>query len=152
MSERIPFSNVPEGLMSAMLQLEKYVNNNGFSTALLELIRLRVSQINGCAYCIDMHYKEALAADLQPVRLYSLPVWREAPYYSEDERAILAWTEALIARDGSDLQILYHKLSAHFSQSQIANLTVSISQINAWNILAKSFGFTPGAYVAGSHA
>lgn len=151
MSARISFSSIPNGLMPAMLQVEKYVNNSGLATRLLELIRLRASQINGCAYCIDMHYQEALAADEQPLRLYSLPVWRDTPYYTPAERAVLAYLEALVGRDGSDVQSLFEALREHFSQDEVANLTVAISQINGWNILAKAFGFVPGSYVVGSH-
>ena len=89
MTVRIPFPHVPKDLISAMMQLENYVNSCGFSTRLLELIRFRVSQINGCAYCIDMHYKEALAAGEDPLRLYSLSVWRDTDFYDTKEQAAL---------------------------------------------------------------
>lgn len=151
MQTRIPFAKVPQDLMGAMMAVENYVNRNGFDIKLLELMRLRVAQINGCAYCIDMHFKEGLHHDEKLERLYSLPAWRDAPFYTPKERAVLAWAEAvtLPAAEG-DLDALYQALLDHFNQEQVANLTIAVVQINSWTRLAKTFGFEAGHYRAGA--
>lgn len=152
MSLRIPFPHVPKDLMAVMMQVENYVNSRGFSTRLLELLRLRTSQINGCAYCIDMHYKEAVAAGEEPLRLYSLAVWRDTDFYDAKEQAALAWCEAITAIHRSELMDnLFAEMQRHFTDTEIACLTLAIAQINSWTRLAKSFGFLPGRYQAGGH-
>ncbi len=152
MTTRIPFPQVPEDLIAAMMQLENYVNSCGFSTRLLELLRFRVSQINGCAYCIDMHYKEALAAGEDPLRLYSLSVWRDTDFYDTKEQAALAWCEAVTSiHDNSLSDDLFIKMQQYFKDAEIAHLTLAITQINSWTRLTKSFGFAPGRYQAGGH-
>ena len=152
MAVRIPFLHVPKDLITAMIQVENYVNSCGFSTRFLELLRLRTSQINGCAYCIDMHYKEAIAAGEEPLRLYSLSVWRDTDFYDVKEQAALAWCEAVTVIHGDNLtDILFAEMQRHFSDTEIANLTLAITQINSWTRLAKSFGFAPGRYQAGAH-
>ena len=152
MTTRIPFPQVPEDLIAAMMQLENYVNSCGFSTRLLELLRFRVSQINGCAYCIDMHYKEALAAGEDPLRLYSLSVWRDTDFYDTKEQAALAWCEAVTSLHDNNLaDDLFADMRQYFKDAEIAHLTLAITQINSWTRLAKSFGFAPGRYQAGGH-
>lgn len=152
MSARIPFSHVPKDLMATMMRVESYVNSRGFSVRLLELLRLRASQINGCAYCIDMHYKEAIAAGEEPLRLYSLSVWRDTEFYDAKEQAALAWCEAVTSIHGRDLSDnLFAAMQRHFKEDEIADLTFAITQINSWIRLAKSFGFPPGHYQAGGH-
>ena len=149
---RIAFSEVPEGIIKSMMAIEKYLATTGLEVLLLELLRLRASQINGCSYCIDMHYKEALAAGDVALRLYSLSAWRETPYYNERERVALAFTEALtnVSKDGVS-DALYQAVAKVFTQEEIANLTMAVAQINSWNRLVASFRFTPGQYTAGSH-
>lgn len=152
MTVRIPFPHVPKDLMAAMMQVENYVNACGFSTRLLELLRFRTSQINGCAYCIDMHYKEAIAAGEEPLRLYSLPVWRDTDFYDAKEQAALAWCEAITAiHDNKLTDNLFAEMQRHFKDTEVAHLTLAIIQINSWTRLAKSFGFAPGLYQAGGH-
>lgn len=152
MSNRISFSEVPKGVFEGLMSGEKYVNETGISHKLLELIRFRASQLNGCAYCIDMHFKEAIAADEEPQRLYSASAFREAEFYTEQEKAILDWTEKLtLMSQQSDLDESFSVLSGFFSKEAIANITMAIIQINSWNRLAKSCGFPAGSYQPGGH-
>ena len=152
MAVRIAFNYVPKDLISAMMQVENYVSSCGFSARFLELLRFRVSQLNGCAYCIDMHYKEAIAAGETPLRLYSLCVWRDTDFYDSKEQAALAWCEAVTAVHGNDsIDDLFVVMQQHFNDIQIADLTLTITQINAWTRLARSLGFSPGHYQAGAH-
>ena len=152
MPARIPFPDVPAGLMSVMMAVENYIKNMDLGPALLELMRLHVSQLNGCAYCIDMHYKEAIAAGEQPVRLYSLSVWPSTSLYDEKESAVLAWAEAVtLLTEDKISDELFEKMRRIFTQEQLANLTLAVVQINSWNRLAKSFAFEPGHYRPGKH-
>lgn len=152
MAVRIAFSHVPKDLMATMMHVENYVNSRGFSVRLLELLRLRTSQINGCAYCIDMHYKEAIAAGEEPLRLYSLSVWRDTDFYDAKEQAALAWCEAVTSIHNYNLtDNLFIEMQQHFTDDEIAHLTLTITQINSWTRLAKAFGFPPGRYQAGGH-
>jgi len=150
---RLNFEQIPEDLMSSMLGVEKTVNKAGFEQSLLELVRYYVSQINQCAYCMDMHYKEAIAAGETVQRLHSVMVWRETAYYTEQERAVLAWTESvtLISQASAEQQFLFENLCEYFDLEDIANLTLAITQINSWTRLAKSFGFEAGSYEVGQH-
>lgn len=147
MTTRIPFQLVPGDLVLTMMQVEKYVNSCSFSPRFLELLRLRVSQINGCAYCIDMHYKEGIAAGEEPIRLYSLSVWRDMDFYNPKEQTALAWCEAVTSiHENNPLDDLFAGMQQHFDDNEIAHLTLVITQINSWTRLAKSFGFLPGYY------
>jgi len=147
MTTRVGFSEIPKGLMSTMLEAESYINSAGFDIKLLELIRLCVSHINQCAYCIDMHFKEAISTGEDLQRLYSLPVWRDTSYYSTKEQACLAWAEYLTRPYAEyDEQGLFENLLSFFNKENIANLTLVIIQINAWNRLMKSFGIEAGHY------
>jgi AhpD family alkylhydroperoxidase len=135
----IPFEVAP-GALKPMVELEKALKNSGLEHSLIELVKTRASQINGCAYCIHMHTKDARASGETEERLYLLSVWRESPLYSERERAALAWTEALTlvaethARDED-----YALLDAHFTPVEQVNLTLLIGAINTWNRLAIGF-------------
>ena len=145
--ERITYKDVPAGLTQVMLQVQHYVDNSGLDLKLLELLRFRISQINSCAYCLDMHYKEAMHAGEDPLRLISVSAWRETPYYSEAEQAALTFAETLThmpAEEHSD--DIHEELSKYFSKAEIANLTAAIITINMWNRLVRSFGTTPGKY------
>lgn len=136
----------PQGL-AAFRHLQAYVDQCGLEASLLELVKTRASQINGCAYCIDMHTKDARAAGESEQRLYALSVWHEAPFYSERERAALAWTEALThIADGSIEDELYEEVRQHFSEKEIADLSLAVIAINGWNRLAIPFRTPVGSY------
>lgn len=134
-----PYSAAPD-MMQAMLNLEEVVRHSGLEHSLIELVKTRASQINGCAYCIHMHTRDARAHGESEERLYLLDAWRESPLYSERERAALAWTEALtlVAKThapDSD----YQALQAHFSEAEQVKLSLLIATINAWNRIAIGF-------------
>ena len=136
----------PEGFR-AMLRLEQHVRSSGLESRLLHLVKLRASQINGCAYCIDMHSKDALAEGESEQRLHGLVAWRETPYYSERERAALAWTEALtlVHRQPVD-DDLFAAVSAEFDPAELTELSLAVVAINGWNRLAIAFATIPGTY------
>jgi AhpD family alkylhydroperoxidase len=152
MSERIAYAKVtPEGYR-AMAGLERYVRESGLEPSLLELVKLRASQINGCAYCIDMHWKDARARGESEQRLYGLMAWRESPYYSERERAALAWTEAVtLIADSHVPDDLYEEVRQYFNETELVNLTLALVAINGWNRLAISFRTEPGTYQPTRH-
>lgn len=131
----------------AMLQLEQYVRGSGINPTLLELIKIRASQMNGCAFCIDMHTKDARHQSETEQRIYALNSWRETPFFTFEERAALAFTEAvtLIATDHVS-DALYQEVSQYFSPEQIANLLMAIVTINAWNRIAIATRTVPGTY------
>jgi len=130
-----------------MLGLEQYLHDCGLEESLLHLIKLRASQINGCAYCIDMHWKDLRSIGESEQRLYSLDAWREGPFYTDRERAALAWTEALtLITNGHVPDAVYEEVSPHFSEQELSNLTFAIATINAWNRLAISSRTVPGGY------
>jgi len=136
----------PEGI-AALLGLESYVRRCGLDAPLLELLRTRASQINGCAYCIDMHTKDARAQGEIEQRLYALPAWRETPFYSERERAALAWTEALTKIADNGVPDEDYKLARkQFTERELVDLSLAIIAINGWNRLAIPFHTPPGTY------
>jgi AhpD family alkylhydroperoxidase len=147
MQPRIEYSKAAPGAVKAMLDLEKYVRQSGLETPLLELVRLRASQINGCAYCLDMHTKDARAEGETEQRLYALSAWRETPFYSERERAALEWTEAVteIGKDHVPDEI-FERTRRHFSERELIDLTLAVIAINAWNRLSIAFRAVPGSY------
>jgi AhpD family alkylhydroperoxidase len=149
MKERIAQANVPQDAMKAMYGMESYVRRSGIEKSLLELIKLRASQINGCAYCIDMHWKDARAAGETEQRLYMLDAWREAPFYSDRERAALEWTEAVTLVASTHVpDEIYEHVRTQFGEEELAKLTFAVITINAWNRLAISFRSVPGTYQA----
>ncbi len=151
--ERISDKDLPAGLMKVMREVEKYIATGGLDKLLLELMRTRVSQINGCAYCLDMHSKEAIHAGETVQRLISVSAWREAPYYTEKERAVLEFAELLTRmEEGSDIGPIHQELRKYFSIQEIAYLTLAVAQINSWNRIVKSRGSEAGHYTVGSHA
>ena len=152
MSERINYAKVtPEGYR-AMSGLERYVRGSGLEPSLLELVKLRASQINGCAYCIDMHWKDARARGESEQRPYGLIAWRESPYYTERERAALAWTEAVtLIADSHVPDELYEEVRQSFNETELANLTFALVAINGWNRLAISLRTEPGTYQPTRH-
>ena len=144
------FAVAPEGI-KAMRGLEAYIRHSGLDHRLLELVKTRVSQINGCAYCLDMHTKEARAAGETEQRLYALSAWRETGFYSERERAALAWAEALTDIAGKGVaQGLRTETLRSFSEKELVDLTLAIVAINGWNRLAIPFRTPAGSYQAGS--
>jgi len=147
MSARIDFEKVKPAAVYAMLGLEKYLRSCGLETSLLDLIRMRASQINGCAYCLDMHSKDARAAGETEQRLYVLNAWREAPFYTERERAALAWTEALtLISENHVPDEIYNEVRQHFSEQELVDLSLAVVTINGWNRLAISFRSELGVY------
>ena len=147
MKPRLDYHQAADGAYQAMLGMEKYVRTCGLEHSLLELIKTRASQINGCAYCIDMHTKDARAAGETEQRLYGLSAWRETPFYSERERAALEWTEALTLISTNDVpDELYERVKRHFNDQELVNLTLAVITINAWNRLAIPFRSVPGSY------
>ncbi len=150
MEPRINFQDVPKGLFDSLIRTGFHFKQSKVDHKTLELVKNRVSQINGCAFCLDMHYKDAIHLGETPVRIYSLPAWKECPYYTEKERAAIALSEALT--NGHQLEVsdeLYATLSAHFSKEEIAELTIAISLTNTWNRINKAFLTTPGNYQPG---
>jgi AhpD family alkylhydroperoxidase len=141
----------PEGYQ-AMQQLEQAVRGSGLEHSLLELVKTRASQINQCAFCIDMHTKDARAAGETEQRLYALSAWRETPFFTERERAALAMTEALtlVATSHHELGAAVDAAKEHFDAAEMAKLTYCIVTINAWNRLAITAAGKVGGYVAGS--
>jgi AhpD family alkylhydroperoxidase len=147
MKARLNYSEVAPNAMKGMLELEKYVHGSGLERTLYELVKTRASQLNGCAYCIDMHTKDARKAGETEQRLYGLNVWRETPFYTERERAALAWTEALTLISENDVSdSLYEATREYFNEEEIVVLTMAIIAINGWNRLAISFRTVPGTY------
>jgi AhpD family alkylhydroperoxidase len=147
MEERIHYSKVSPGAYHALLGLEKYIHECGLEEPLLHLIKLRSSQINGCAYCLDMHWKDLRALGETEQRMYSLDAWEESPYYTDRERAALAWTEAVTRVAESHVpDEVYDRVKSQFSEKELADLTVAIATINAWNRLAIAGRTTPGTY------
>ena len=147
MEARFDYDKAAPGVYKAMIGVEQYLENCGLEESLLHLIRLRASQINGCAYCLDMHWKDLRAIGEQEQRLYSLDAWRECPYYTERERAALAWTEAVtLITNGHVPDTVYDEAHAHFSENELSDLTLAVSAINVWNRLSIAARSVPGAY------
>lgn len=147
MNARLNYAEVAPNALKAMYELEKYVHDSELERSLYELVKTRASQINGCAYCIDMHTKDARNAGESEQRLYALNAWRETPFYTQRERAALAWTEALtLIAENEVPDELYENVSAHFSEEERVALTMAIIAINGWNRLAISFRTVPGTY------
>jgi AhpD family alkylhydroperoxidase len=145
--------HVNPGVIHAMLGLERQVRQAGLDSKLLDLVRMRASQINGCAYCLDMHSKDARANAETEQRLYGLEAWRETPYYSERERAALEWTEALtLVAESHAPDEVYERVREQFSEDELVHLTLAVVAINGWNRLNIAARTLPGGYVAGSLA
>lgn len=139
MKQRLNVSQVTPDLYAAVLALDTKVKQSGIDLDLLHLIKLRASQINGCAYCVDMHVKESLADGIPAQKLHLVSVWRESPLFDDRERAVLDWTESLtlISQTGAS-DSAYDAVRQHFSEEQVAQLIVAIGTINIWNRIAVS--------------
>jgi AhpD family alkylhydroperoxidase len=148
-TQRIDYRAVAPAALRAIYGVEQYVRQSSLEHSLVHLIKLRASYMNGCAYCIDMHTKDARKAGESEQRLYAVPVWRETPFYTPRERAALAWTEAVteIGRAGVPDE-LFEEASGLFTEQELVDLTMAVIAINAWNRLAVGFRVEVGAYVA----
>ncbi len=150
---RFDFSSASPDANRAMLGLERALAQSGLEGSLLELVKMRASQINGCAYCLDMHSKDARAAGETEQRLYLLDAWREAPFYSARERAALAWTEALtLVHEGHVPDEVYDEARRQFSEQELVSLSLAVVAINGWNRLSIGFRAEAGTYRAGAVA
>jgi AhpD family alkylhydroperoxidase len=147
MQPRLVFTQASPDAFKAMLGLETFLSACSLEPALLLLVKLRASQINGCAYCLDMHSKDLRALGETEQRLHVLGAWREAPFYSERERAALAWTEALtLIADTHAPDEVYEKARKQFTDKELVDLTVAIATINGWNRLTIGFRTPAGTY------
>jgi AhpD family alkylhydroperoxidase len=151
MQQRLDYTRVAPDAIRAQRGLETYIHSSGLEPSLIHLVKLRASIINGCAYCVDMHTKEARADGETEQRLYALPVWQETPFFTPRERAALAWTEALtlIAQNGVPDDV-YAATRSEFSEAELVALTMVVVTINGWNRLAVSFRTPVGDYVVQS--
>lgn len=144
---RIDYTGAAPGAQRAIYGVEEYVRQSGLEHGLLELVKLRASYINGCAYCVDMHTKDARAAGETEQRLYAVPVWRETPFFSPRERAALAWAESVTnISHGGVPDDQFASAREHFTDSELVNLTMAVIAINAWNRLAVTFQPLVGSY------
>jgi AhpD family alkylhydroperoxidase len=147
MEPRIPYNTVAPEATPTLRHLETYVKRSGLEPSLVELVKLRASQINGCAYCIDMHTKDARAMGESEQRLYELSVWRETPFYTAREQAALAWCEAVtLVADGHVPDAVFEQARQQFSEKELVDLTMAVIAINGWNRLAVAFRAVPGTY------
>lgn len=147
MKRRLDYARLSPDGYRAMLALNKFAETSGLERSLLELIKIRASQINGCAYCIDMHTIDARAGGESEQRIYLLDAWRESPFYSDRERAALAWTEAVTLVGQTHVpDDVYDEARRHFSEEEIVNLTWAVVVINGWNRIAVAFRSEPGKY------
>ena len=153
MSQRIDYKDASPEAFKALLHTEMQVHKSGLETSLIELVKMRASQINGCAYCLDMHSKDALAMGETTQRLVLLSAWHETPLYSARERAALAWTEAItrIASTQDISDALYAEARQHFDEKSLVDLTLAIIAINSWNRMAIAFRSHVGDYVSPHH-
>jgi AhpD family alkylhydroperoxidase len=147
MEQRINYAELaPEGIQ-ALRGLEAYVRSSGLDPGLIDLVKTRASQLNGCAYCIDMHTKDARAAGETEQRLYALVAWQETPFYTDRERAALAWTEAVtMVSRGPVSDAIYEEARRRFSERELVDLTLAVIAINGWNRLGIAFRTVPGTY------
>lgn len=147
MRPRIDYLKVTPGVVAALMGVEKYLQGSGLDPKLLDLMKLRASQVNGCAYCIDMHWKDLKAAGETDQRLYGLDAWQESPYYSDRERAALAWTEAVTnVQEGHVPDSVYEHVREIFHEKELADLTLAVTTINSWNRLNIALRTVPGTY------
>lgn len=148
---RMNYQAAAPDVIKAMMGLETYLarqsrSEDGIDKPLMTLVKIRVSQINRCAFCIDMHAKDARAIGETEQRIYALSAWRETPFFTDRERAALAWAEANTLLPNGVEQALFDELRQQFSEAQLTNLTLAIATINAWNRFGVSFAPVPGSY------
>ena len=153
MERRFNYGTAAPGAYRAMSGLERYLHECSLEERLIHLVKLRASQINGCAYCIDMHWKDLRALGEPEHRLYALDAWEESPFYSEQERAALEWTEAVTrVADGHVPDAVYESVRPYFNDTELADLTLAVATINAWNRFGIAFRLPPGHYHPQRHA
>ncbi len=152
MEQRFNYFKVAPDAYKAMSGLEAYLHSCGLEEGLLHLVKLRASQINGCAFCLDMHSKDLRASGETEQRLYTLDAWRECPWYTDRERAALAWTEALtLVTQGHVPDAVYEEVRKQFNEKELTDLSLAITTINAWNRLSIAARTTPGTYKVGAY-
>jgi len=152
MQPRIEHRKIALDGIKAMWGLENYVMHCGLESSLLELVKTRASQINGCAYCLDMHTKDARAHGETEQRLYALPAWAETPFFTDRERAALAWTEAVTLVSETHVpDDVYELARQHFNEKELVDLTLAVVAINGWNRLSIAFRSVPGTYQPAAH-
>ena len=145
--ERITFSQIPKGMVESLMAIENYIKQSTLDLQLLELMRLRIAQINKCAYCIDMHYKELKHTGETALRMSTVSVWKETSFFTEKEKAVLQFTESLTEISEKDISNeVFDSLTKFFDTEEICNLTLAISQLNTWTRLVRTFKFTAGNY------
>ena len=146
MEPRLEYLKLSPEPPRSLYGINQYLAKSGLETALIELVKIRASQINGCAYCIDMHTQDARAGGETEQRIYALSAWRETPFFTDRERAALAWAEA-VTRIGEGVHDpLFEATRVHFDEKELVDLTWAIAAINAWNRIAISFRSVPGSY------
>jgi AhpD family alkylhydroperoxidase len=144
MEARLNYAHASPAALKAMYALQAAVNASGLEPTLQELIKLRVSQINGCAFCIDMHFREATTKGEKPERLYLLDAWRESPVYTDRERAALGWAEAVTLVSETHVpDDVYQDAKKHFDEAELVNLTLAVVAINGWNRFSIGFRAMP---------
>ncbi len=145
MKPRIDYEKVAPAAVAAMSTLDSYVRQSGLESSLLDLVKLRASQINGCAYCVDYHSRDARKKGETEQRLYSVVVWRETTFFNDRERVALAWTEAvtLVSRDHVP-DAVYQSARQHFNEKELVDLTLAVIAMNGWNRFSVSFRTVPG--------
>jgi AhpD family alkylhydroperoxidase len=147
MEPRIQYTKHAQGGLRSLYELERYLRATSLGTTLLELVKMRASQINGCANCLDMHSKDARANGETEQRLYGLNAWREAPYYTPRERAALEWTESLtLVAETHVPDEVYESVKKEFGEAELVDLTLAVSVINSWNRIAIAMRTVPGEY------
>ena len=147
MDRRINYSKAALEGVRALSGLDAYVRHSGLEAGLLDLVRVRASQLNGCAYCIDMHTKDARAGGETEQRLYALSAWRGTPFFTDRERAALAWVEAItLISEGTVPDALYQEARRHFEEKELVDLTLALIAIGGWNRLSIAFRTVPGTY------
>jgi AhpD family alkylhydroperoxidase len=152
MKERINWHQLVPDAYKAQATLERYVRASGLEPRLVELVKLRASQINQCAFCVDMHWKDLRAAGESEQRLYGLGAWRESPYYTDRERAAFEWTESVtLLTNGFVPDDVFDRARAHFSEEELVKLTMAIVTINGWNRLSVAFRTVAGQYQPGQY-
>ncbi|MBS1503826.1 MAG: carboxymuconolactone decarboxylase family protein [Bacteroidetes bacterium] len=153
MEQRLNFLEKGQGAMKALFGLGAYLAKSSIEKHLLDLVSFRVSQINGCAYCLDMHSKDLRAMGESEQRLYMLDAWRETPFYSDRERAAFAWAEAVNnLNDGHVPDTVFREARQQFTEEELIDLTMEVIAINAWNRINIAFRMPAGGYKVGQFA
>lgn len=150
MKQRVNFNEKGRDAVKSLIGIKRYLDQSSIDNQLIELLSFRVSQINGCAFCLDMHSKELLAKGESAQRLFVMDAWREAPFFSEKERAVLGWAEALTILEGSLVpDDVYEEVAKHFTETELIDLTLAVNAINMANRFNIAFGAPVGAYEVG---